>query len=62
MIYYFVYLLNHVSAFCSKDVLILGQFVTPEGQILPRSVTGLCGKANSRLEKLVYQARRARMF
>ncbi|XP_071080606.1 large ribosomal subunit protein mL66-like [Haliotis cracherodii] len=41
------------------DVLILSQFLRPDGCLLPRRVTGVCKKQQVSLEKLVHQAQRA---
>jgi len=41
------------------DVLILSQFLRADGCALPRSVTGLCQKAQHNLQRLVNQAQRA---
>jgi len=41
------------------DVLILSQFLQPDGTPLPPTVTGLCRKAYHRLLRLCFQAQRA---
>jgi len=41
------------------DVLIISQFLRSDGRMLPRTVTGLCYKAQFRLQRLVHQAQRA---
>jgi len=41
------------------DVLVLSQFVRADGCVLPRRVTGLCQKAQRRVQRLVHQAQRA---
>jgi len=42
-----------------QDVLILSQFLRADGCVLPRTVTGLCYKAQCRLQRLVHQSQRA---
>ena len=42
-----------------QDVLIIHQFLQPDGQVLPKKVTGLCDKAHSKLFKLALQAQEA---
>ncbi|KAK3597406.1 hypothetical protein CHS0354_040136 [Potamilus streckersoni] len=39
------------------DVLIINQFVGPDGSVLPREVTGLCKTKHYHMETLVYRAR-----
>jgi len=39
--------------------LILSQFLRADGCVLPRTVSGLCHKAQLRLQRLVHQAQRA---
>ncbi|XP_045138056.1 28S ribosomal protein S18a, mitochondrial-like [Portunus trituberculatus] len=41
------------------DVLILSQFMREDGSVLPRRVTGLCGKQQRRLTWLVIMAQKA---
>ncbi|XP_067681180.1 large ribosomal subunit protein mL66-like [Haliotis asinina] len=41
------------------DVLILSQFLRPDGCLLPRRVTGVCKRQQRSLEKLIHQAQRA---
>ncbi|XP_066995245.1 large ribosomal subunit protein mL66 isoform X2 [Anabrus simplex] len=41
------------------DVLILSQFVRPDGCMLPRRVTGLCKKQQKRISKMVAMAQKA---
>ncbi|KAK2161700.1 hypothetical protein LSH36_111g03009 [Paralvinella palmiformis] len=41
------------------DVLILRQFLRPDGCMIPREVTGLCLSAQRRLQKLVHRAQRS---
>ncbi|KAI0233828.1 28S ribosomal protein S18a, mitochondrial [Lamellibrachia satsuma] len=41
------------------DVLILSQFLRPDGCLLPKRVTGLCTKGQRRLARLVHRAQRA---
>lgn len=41
------------------DVLIISQFLRADGCVLPRRVTGLCYKAQKRLQRLAHQAQRA---
>ncbi|KAF3422671.1 hypothetical protein E2986_12611 [Frieseomelitta varia] len=41
------------------DVLILNQFVTSEGNILPRRVTGLCEMQQKRISSLILMAQHA---
>ncbi|KAK6181531.1 hypothetical protein SNE40_009366 [Patella caerulea] len=41
------------------DVLILSQFVSPHGQVLPRTVTNLCGYQHKKVEALVRRAQDA---
>jgi ribosomal protein S18 len=41
------------------DVLILSQFLRADGCVLPRTVTGLCHKAQTNLQRKVHQAQRA---
>ncbi len=45
-----------------QDVLIISQFLRPDGCVLPRRVTGLCAQAQTRLQKLTHQAQRAGTF
>ena len=42
-----------------QDVLIISQFVQEDGNIIPKSVTGLCYEQQSKMKKLIYQAHRA---
>ena len=44
--------------FTYKDVLLLAQFISPEGNILNRRVTGVCRKQQRKLEKAIEIARR----
>ncbi|KAL3873428.1 hypothetical protein ACJMK2_036547 [Sinanodonta woodiana] len=39
------------------DVLIINQFVGPDGSVLPREVTGLCKTKHYHMETLLYRAR-----
>lgn len=39
-----------------QDVLIVSQFVRPDGCLLPRRVTGLCNRAQKRMKILVHKA------
>lgn len=41
------------------DVLIISQFLQPDGKVLPQKATGLCYEANSRLKELTRRARTA---
>lgn len=41
------------------DVLILSQFITSDGSMLPIRVTGLCGKQYFKLRVLISQAQKA---
>lgn len=41
------------------DVLILSQFMTSDGKVMPRRVTGLCGKQQRRISWLVIMAQKA---
>ncbi|KAF7265585.1 hypothetical protein GWI33_021037 [Rhynchophorus ferrugineus] len=41
------------------DVLILSQFVRLDGCMLPRRITGLCGKQQKRISTLVSMAQKA---
>lgn len=40
-------------------MLIISQFLRADGCVLPRRVTGLCYKAQKRLQRLAHQAQRA---
>ncbi|XP_038074612.1 39S ribosomal protein S18a, mitochondrial-like [Patiria miniata] len=42
-----------------KDVLILSQFIRPDGGMLPRRITGVCKKQQRNLEECVQRAHRA---
>ncbi|XP_022094837.1 39S ribosomal protein S18a, mitochondrial-like [Acanthaster planci] len=42
-----------------KDVLILSQFIRPDGGMLPRRITGVCKKQQRHLEECVKRAHRA---
>ncbi|XP_031565998.1 30S ribosomal protein S18, chloroplastic-like [Actinia tenebrosa] len=44
--------------FTYKDVLFLSQFLSPEGNLLSRRVTGVCGKQQIKLEKAIKISRR----
>ncbi|XP_028396163.1 uncharacterized protein LOC114520141 [Dendronephthya gigantea] len=44
--------------FTYKDVLLLAQFISPEGHILNRRVTGVCRKQQRKLEKSIEISRR----
>ncbi|XP_005098626.1 39S ribosomal protein S18a, mitochondrial [Aplysia californica] len=39
-----------------RDVLILHQFISPDGRILPKHVTGMCHTMQWKLERLLYQS------
>ncbi|XP_072013376.1 large ribosomal subunit protein mL66-like [Amphiura filiformis] len=39
-----------------KDVLILSQFINPQGGLLPRRLTGVCKKQQDHLAKCLHQA------
>jgi len=41
------------------DVLILDQFITHDGKVLPQRVTGLCNSSHKKIKDLVWQAQRA---
>ncbi|KAA0187817.1 hypothetical protein HAZT_HAZT001500 [Hyalella azteca] len=41
------------------DVLVLSQFVRPNGQLLPRRITGLCCVQQTKLTKLVTMSKKA---
>jgi ribosomal protein S18 len=41
------------------DVLVLSQFLRPDGSVLPRSVTKLTWRQHNRIEKFIWQARKA---
>ncbi|XP_046847453.1 28S ribosomal protein S18a, mitochondrial-like isoform X2 [Xenia sp. Carnegie-2017] len=45
--------------FTYKDVLLLAQFISPEGNILNRRITGVCRKQQRKLEKAIEISRRA---
>ena len=45
--------------FSFQDVLIVKQFLTPEGYQLPRSITGLCYEQHREMKKLIDHASRA---
>ena len=40
-------------------MLILRQFLTPEGEQLPRKITGLCPEQHKEVKQMVRQAMRA---
>jgi len=42
-----------------QDVLILRQFLTTDGDLLPRKITGLCYNQHNGIRKSVEQAKRA---
>ncbi|CAJ0573092.1 unnamed protein product, partial [Mesorhabditis spiculigera] len=44
------------------DVLILEQFMRPDGTVLPRQLTGICKSQQLRLERCVMQAHWAGLF
>ena len=44
-----------------KDVLILNQFIAPNGRVYPKHVTGNCYTAQWKLENLLYQSYSAGM-
>lgn len=57
---------NHVCPLCAlkldvkhTDVLILSQFVRPDGCMLPRRITGLCSKQQLRVKYLVAMSQKA---
>lgn len=39
-----------------RDVLILQQFISPDGHILPRHVTGMCFTMQWKLQNILYQS------
>jgi small subunit ribosomal protein S18 len=45
-----------------KDVSILSKFISEQGKILPRRITGLTSREQKRITKLVKQARIAALF
>lgn len=45
-----------------EDVLILRQFITSEGEMLPRSATGLCSREHYKVSSAVKMAQRARLL
>ena len=45
-----------------KDVSILSKFISEQGKILPRRITGLSSKEQKKITKLVKQARIAALF
>ena len=47
------------SFFFLQDVLILRQFLTTDGDLLPRKITGLCYNQHKGIRKSVEQAKRA---
>ncbi|KAK3750012.1 hypothetical protein QZH41_008656, partial [Actinostola sp. cb2023] len=40
------------------DVLFLAQFLSPEGNLLNKRITGVCGKQQRKLEKAIKISRR----
>lgn len=45
-----------------EDVLILNQFITSTGEVLPRSVTGLCAREHRKVTTAVKMAQRANLL
>lgn len=43
-------------------MLILSQFIDSSGQLLYRSITGLCPRSYNKVKKLVQQAQKARLL
>lgn len=50
------------SSFIFQDVLVLEQFMRPDGTVLPRQVTGLCAEQQETVENLVMQAHFSGLF
>lgn len=48
---------NHIEFIDYKNVELLQRFVSPDGKIMPRSVTGTCAKYQRQLAKAVKNAR-----
>ena len=48
-----------VLSFFLQDVLILRQFLTTDGDLLPRKITGLCYNQHKGIRKSIEQAKRA---
>ena len=42
-----------------QDVLVISQFVKPDGEVIQQHVTGLCNKAHRHLKKIALRAQRA---
>lgn len=51
-----------ISTLNYKDVSILGTFISEQGKILPRRVTGLSSKKQKKITKLIKQARIAALL
>ncbi|CAB4019241.1 28S ribosomal S18a, mitochondrial-like [Paramuricea clavata] len=49
---------SRILTFTYKDVLLLAQFISPEGNILNRRITGVCRKQQRKLEKAIEISRR----
>lgn len=45
-----------------QDVLILRQFMTEKGGMLPRRATGVCKKSQKELQDAIHKAQRAGML
>lgn len=54
-----IYSLTVFTWFFFQDVLILSQFLRPDGCLLPRSVTGVCQSKQRKLAMLVRKAQQA---
>lgn len=51
-----------ISTLNYKDVSILSTFISEQGKILPRRVTGLSSKKQKKITKLIKQARIAALL
>lgn len=51
-----------ISTLNYKDVSILSTFISEQGKILPRRVTGLSSKKQKKVTKLIKQARIAALL
>lgn len=48
---------NNIKSIDYKDVELLKKFITPNGKIAPRSVTGTCAKYQRELARAIKNAR-----
>lgn len=59
LIYFWCVQVNFLIVILFQDVLILSQFVRPDGCMMPQRITGLCKTQQKRMSKLVSMAHKA---